>query len=184
MLRHGGQHTQCAYTGTGEGVLRPPSNPRLTAPLPDQHADGGRRPPNPRPTAPLPDQHADGGRRPPNPLTGAPMAERRSVRVHLRVSAAERAAWDAKAAAAGVPLSDLLRKAMARTRTWTAPAADIERERNVQVARIGNNLNQLARWANTHTSAVEAVAVIANLVAFERSLRAVARFGGEDGDAH
>ncbi len=204
MLRHGGQPTQCAYTGTGEGRLRPPSNPRHpaslpeqradgerrppnprpTAPLPEQRADGERRPPNPRPTAPLPEQHADGGRRPPDPLTGAPMAERRSVRVHVRVSAAERAAWDAKAAAAGVPLSDLLRQAMARTRTWTAAAADIERERNVQVARIGNNLNQLARWANTHTSAAEAVTVITNLVAFERSLRAVARLGGDSDDAH
>ena len=36
-----------------------------------------------------------------------------------------------------------------------------------QVARIGNNLNQLARWANTHGAAVEAVSVIANLVSFE-----------------
>ena len=199
-----GQHTHCVHNGTGEGALRPPSNPRPTAPLPEQRADGERRPPNPRPTAPLPEQHADGerrppnprpaapppkqcadaGHRPPNPLTGAPMAERRSVQIHLRVSPADRAAWRAKAAAAGVPLSDLVRRSMARTRTWTAPAADIERERNVQVARIGNNLNQLARWANTHTSAVEAVAVIANLVAFERSLRAVARLGGEDGDAH
>ena len=145
-------------------MLRPPSNPQLTAPLPEQHADGGRRPPN--------------------PLTGAHMAERRSAQIHLRVSPADRAAWRAKAAAAGVPLSTLLRKAMARTRTWTAAAADIERERNVQVARIGNNLNQLARWANTHTSAAEAVTVIANLVAFERSLRAVARLGGDSDDAH
>ncbi len=183
VLRHEGQHTQCLYIGTGEGALRPPSNPRHP-PLREQRTDGERRPPNPRPAAPLTEQCADGGHRPPNPLTGAPLAERRTVQINVRVSAAERAAWDAKAAAAGVPLSTLLRKAMGRTRTWTAPAADIERERNVQVARIGNNLNQLARWANTHTSAVEAVAVIANLVAFERSLHAVARLGGEDGDAH
>ena len=40
------------------------------------------------------------------------------------------------------------------------------------------------RWANTHASAVEAVVVIANLVAFERSLFAVARLDGEGGDAH
>ena len=164
MLRHEGQHTHCVHNGTGEGALRPPSNPR--------------------PTAPLPEQRADRGRRPPDPLTGAPMAERRSVQIHLRVSPADRAAWRAKAAEAGVPLSDLLRQAMARTRTWTAAAADIERQRNVQVARIGNNLNQLARWANTHTSAAEAVTVIANLVAFERSLRAVARLGGSRDDAH
>ena len=73
---------------------------------------------------------------------------------------------------------------MARTRPWTPAATAIERERNRQVARIGNNLNQLARWANTHTSTARSVTVIANLVAFERSLRAVARFGGEGGDAH
>ena len=112
------------------------------------------------------------------------MAERRSVQINVRLSAAELAAWRAKAAAAGVPLSVLLRQAMARTRTWTAADAAIERERNRQVARIGNNLNQLARWANTHKSAARSVTVIANLVAFERSLREVARFRGEGGDAH
>ena len=112
------------------------------------------------------------------------MPERRSGEIHLRVSPAERAAWRAKAAEAGVPLSDLLRQAMARTRTWTAPALAVERERSRQLARIGNNLNQLARWANTRASAVEAVAVIANLVAFERTSLALARLDGEDGDAH
>ena len=112
------------------------------------------------------------------------MADRRTVRVHARVSPAELADWRAKAAAAGVPLSDLLRQAMGRTRTWTAAAADVERERTQQVARIGNNLNQLARWANCHASAVEAVEVIAHLVAFERELRKVARIGGDGGDAH
>ena len=143
-----------------------------------------RPPSNPRHPAPLPEQRADGGRRPPNPLIGARMAERRTVRVHVRVSPAELAAWRAKAATVGVPLSDLLRQAMARTRAWTAPALAIERERTRQVARIGNNLNQLARWANTHASAVEAVTVIARLMSVERSLLALARLDGEDGDAH
>ena len=104
--------------------------------------------------------------------------------VATRVTPAEHAAWQDKAASAGVSPSALLRQAMARTRTWTAPALAIERERTRQLARIGNNLNQLARWANTHTSAVEAVAVIANLVSFERSLLAVARMGGDGGNAH
>ena len=85
------------------------------------------------------------------------MASRCTGQIHLRVSPAEIADWRAKATAAGVPLSGLLWQAMARTRTWTAAAADPERERTRQVARIGNNLNQLARWANRHASAVEAV---------------------------
>ncbi len=112
------------------------------------------------------------------------MADRRTVVVAARVTRAEHAAWKDKAAAAGVSPSALLRLAMARTRTWTAPALAVERERSRQIARIGSNLNQLARWANTHTSAVEAVAVIANLVSFERSLLSLAYLDGEGGDAH
>ena len=112
------------------------------------------------------------------------MRDRRTAVVRARVLPSEHAAWRAKAAAAGVSPSALLRQAMARTRTWTAPAVGVERERNLQVARIGNNLNQIARWANANASAAEAVTVIANLVSFERSLVAVLRSGGEVDDAH
>jgi len=87
-------------------------------------------------------------------------------------------------AAAGVPLSALVREAMARTRTWTAPAAEVERERTKQVARIGNNLNQIARWVNTHKAAIEAVEVIVHLIAVERALRALAPVESPDLDAH
>ena len=110
------------------------------------------------------------------------MADRTAL-VAARVTPAEHAAWRAKAAVAGVSPSALLREAMARTRTWTASAQAVERERTRQIARIGNNLNQLARWANTHGSAVEAVSVIAHLVSFERSLLRVARIGEEADDA-
>ena len=111
------------------------------------------------------------------------MADRRTVEIHARVSPAERATWRAKSAAVGVPLSDLLRQAMARTRTWTAAAAEVERERTQQVARIGNNLNQVAHWANTHASGFEAVEVIVHLVDIARTLAAVARVGGDVDDA-
>ena len=111
------------------------------------------------------------------------MADRRTVRLHARLSPAEHAGWRAKAAAAGAPVSVLLRQAMARTRTWTASAVAVERERTRQVARIGNNLNQVARWVNTHGSAAEAVVVIAHLVTIERALLAVARPGGQAGNA-
>ena len=112
------------------------------------------------------------------------MAERRTGQIHLRVSPAEVAVWRAKAEAAGVPLSDLLRRAMARTRTWTAAAAEVERERTRQVARIGNNLNQIARWANTHAAPIDAVEIIAKLVCISQTLDKLARVGGEADDAH
>ena len=112
------------------------------------------------------------------------MARRRPVIVAVRLTPDESADWRTKAAAAGVPLSALIRRAMAHTRTWTAPAAEIERERNRQVSRIGNNLNQIAKWANTHKGAAEAVGIVARLVAIERALLAVARIDEDGGDAH
>ena len=92
-------------------------------------------------------------RRPSETNSGKYHVERRTVMVAARVTPAEHAAWQDKAAA-GLSPSALLRQAMARTRTWTAPALAIERERSRQIARIGNNLNQLARWANTTESPV------------------------------
>ena len=120
------------------------------------------------------------GIRAPSPVPGAAVADRTAL-VAARVTPAEHAAWRAKAAAAGVSPSALLREAMARTRT--AAARSVESERTRQIARIGNNLNQLARWANPHASTAEAVSVIAHLVSFERSLIRVARIAEEAGDA-
>ncbi len=108
---------------------------------------------------------------------------RRTAVVRARVLPSEHTAWLAKAAAAGVSPSDLLRQAMARTRTWTARAVAVERERSRQVARIGNNLNQIARWANTHAEKADAFEVIAHLVAIEREIVRLAGFRGERPDA-
>ena len=95
------------------------------------------------------------------------MADRRTAVVRARVLPSEHAVGHAKAAAAGVSPSDLLRQAMARTRTRTARAVAVERGPTRQVARIGNKLSQIARSANTHAEAVE---VIAHLVAIERAI--------------
>ena len=110
-------------------------------------------------------------------------SEQRSAVAHARVTPAELERWRAKAAAAGLPLSELLRQAMRRTRAWTAAAAGIERERVRQVARIGSNLNQIARWANTCKDAAEAAEVVAHLAAIEREIAELAR-PREDPDAH
>ena len=48
--------------------------------------------------------------------------------------------------------------------------AELERERTRELARIGSNLNQIARWANTHKENAEVVEVVAHLVAIERAL--------------
>ena len=100
--------------------------------------------------------------------------------VHARVTTAELSEWRAKAAAAGVSLSELLWRAMGRTRTWTAAPAAVERERTRELARIGNNLNQIARWANTYKRGAEAVSVVAHLSAIERALEPLSRVRREE----
>ena len=104
---------------------------------------------------------------------------RRTVMVAARVTPEEHAAWQAKAKAAGVSPSRLLRQSMAQTRTWTTAAAEVERERTRQIARVGNNLNQIARWANTHASPMDAIEMIACLVHIAWTLDKLARVGRE-----
>ena len=113
------------------------------------------------------------------------MPDSRPRKMHLvqaRVSPEEFAAWTAKAAAAGLSSSALLREAMTHTGAWT-PSADgvereqvreVERERTRELARIGSNLNQVAKWANRYQSAADAVEVIVHLAAIERALRVLA----------
>jgi hypothetical protein len=99
--------------------------------------------------------------------------------VQARVSPEDLAAWRSKAAASGVSSSALLRQAMTHTEVWTPTlddaerkrAREVERERTREIARIGNNVNQLAKWANRYQSAADAVEVIVHLAAIERALR-------------
>ena len=102
------------------------------------------------------------------------MSARREVWVKIRASEAERSEWHAKALSVGLSLSDLVRRSIGRMRTWTVAHAELERERTREMARIGANLNQIARWANTHKENAEAVEVIAHLVAIERALGTLA----------
>ncbi|MCY4507326.1 MAG: MobC family plasmid mobilization relaxosome protein [Acidobacteria bacterium] len=113
------------------------------------------------------------------------MPDTRPRKTHLvqaRVSPEEYSAWTAKASAAGVSSSALLREALTHTGVWT-PTADgvereqareVERERTREIARIGNNVNQLAKWANRYQSAADAVEVVVHLAAIERALRGLA----------
>ena len=112
------------------------------------------------------------------------MSAGRAVWVKVRATEAERAEWHANARSAGLTLSDLVRRSIGRVRTWTVAHAEVERGRTRELARLGNNLNQIARWANTHKEAIEAVEVIAHLVAIDRVLSTLDPAESPDADAH
>ena len=93
----------------------------------------------------------------------------RSAWIKLRVTPAEKEAIAAKAAAQGQTVTDFIRQRALDYRLRQTP---LEKERVRQLARIGANLNQLARWANIHKSSAEALDVLTALVSLENAVRA------------
>ena len=94
---------------------------------------------------------------------------------HVKVTPSERAAWKAAAQAEGLTVADLIRKRMGAATEGRAPkrtrAARRADPRLLQAAgRIGSNLNQIARWCNTHCENADAVQVLAALVAIDQAL--------------
>ena len=95
-------------------------------------------------------------------------SEIRSAWLKLRVSPSEKASIVAKADAQGQSVTDFLRQRALDYRLRQTP---LEKERLRHFARMGSNLNQLARWANVHKSRAEALEVILALAVFERELK-------------
>ena len=96
-------------------------------------------------------------------------AEIRSGWIKLRVSPAEKEAIVAKAKSQGQNVTDFLRQ---RALGYRLRQSSLEKERVRQLARIGANLNQLAKWANTYKDRAEALKVLVALASLEREANA------------
>ncbi len=100
----------------------------------------------------------------------------------VRVPSAVAEAWRTAAEQSGLSLADWLRQTVApgavrvtgrpvpRTRPKLTKPIAVDPALIAEVARVGNNLNQLARWANTYKSASDAMQVLIALNAIERQL--------------
>ncbi len=104
------------------------------------------------------------------------MAEKLDAQIKIRLSKQEKMDWQEKAVKAGISLSSLMRQAMSRTQTWTAADRGLISEQTRQISRIGNNLNQIAKWANTYKSTAEAIEVIECLREIEKKLEVISSF--------
>lgn len=93
----------------------------------------------------------------------------RSAWIKRRVTPAEKETITDKAAAQGQTVTDFIRQRALDYRLRQTP---LEKERVQQLARIGANLNQLARWANIHKSRAETLEVLTALVSLEDAVRA------------
>ena len=93
--------------------------------------------------------------------------ERRSEWIKMRVTSDEKKLIESKASAQGQTVTDFLRQRALDYRLRQSP---LEKERIRQLARIGANMNQIARWANTYKKRAEAEEVITRLILLEREL--------------
>jgi len=98
--------------------------------------------------------------------------------IHVKVSEDERQAWQAQAQSEGVTLADLIRSRLATATVGREPRRKRAARRAdpallAALARIGSNLNQIARWANTYKLAASVIPVMTTLVVLERAVRGV-----------
>lgn len=93
------------------------------------------------------------------------------ARLELRLSDDEKLALQAKADSAGVSMAELIKQAIRRVKTFTIEDKNIALAKNRELNRIGNNLNQIARWANTHKSSADTIEILSHLVAIEQEIK-------------
>ncbi|MFW5500056.1 MULTISPECIES: plasmid mobilization protein [unclassified Maridesulfovibrio] len=98
------------------------------------------------------------------------MSTARTKWLNVRVTPDEKNSVVEEAEAKGMTIGDFMRQLLGKRRVRKTRR---EREKLLHLARIGNNINQLARWANTYKSNADSVLIIAELAAIERELKCI-----------
>ena len=109
-----------------------------------------------------------------------PRKVQRTKPIAVRLTDEEKLDWDLKAHAAGLSISELVRQAMNRVRISHVGDRAIQIERTRQIAKIGNNLNQIARWVNRYKTTADTVEVVTHLIAIEQALMALNSTKGDE----
>ncbi|SDL53947.1 mobilisation protein (MobC) [Maridesulfovibrio ferrireducens] len=98
------------------------------------------------------------------------MSTARTKWINLRVTPEEKKIITSEAETKGMSTCDFVRHKLGKQRVRKTKR---EREKLLHVARIGNNLNQLARWANTYKSNADSILILAELSAVEKELKCI-----------
>lgn len=105
---------------------------------------------------------------PPNQARNAamkprPKREKKTHEMCFLVSFDEKLTIEAKSSSLGMNCSEFIRYSVRQVRVTTPHDRNVEKERSRQIAKIGNNLNQIAKWVNSFRSAADAVMVCSEL---------------------
>ncbi len=91
--------------------------------------------------------------------------------IKIRVTESELADFRARAGEAGMTVSDLVRYRLAGYRIRQTGA---DKDRIRHLSRIGSNVNQLARWANSRKAAAPALEVVLWLSRLTKGVQRIA----------
>jgi len=95
---------------------------------------------------------------------------KRDVFLKVRCTLDEKMEWQHIARGYDQSLSDLMREAMNRVRPYSPKNKKLIQERTRELAKIGNNINQLARFANQHKKNAEAIQILEALMLLQKSI--------------
>ena len=107
------------------------------------------------------------------PHPGTAKVSRASPKFGVRMPPETRALLNRKAKAAGLSESALIRALIEDAPIVSAAEQTARQQTNAQLARIGNNLNQLARHANSWRGNADAACLAAEVAAIRAELRTI-----------
>jgi len=96
--------------------------------------------------------------------------QKKSRHVTVRFTESEYSTLAEKAEAADTTVSKLIRESVIRIRPWTPENQKVEKEKIFQLAKIGNNLNQVARAVNAQGVVNYEIEILERLSAIENEI--------------
>lgn len=96
---------------------------------------------------------------------------KKTRRVEVRFSEKEYDELSVIADKGDTTVSDVVRLSATRVKTITLGAKRAQQERVREIAKIGNNINQIARWVNTHKSNADTINVLTHLREIDKSIK-------------
>lgn len=97
------------------------------------------------------------------------------AKLQIRIDDGVKEQWLLKAKEQGTTLTELIVTAVGGTKFSRRKRINVDPALIRELAKLGNNLNQIARWANRYKADANALAVIAELINIDREIARITR---------
>lgn len=97
------------------------------------------------------------------------------AKIQIRIDDCTKAKWLLKAKEQGTTLTELIVTAVDGTKISRRKRINADPALIRELARLGNNLNQIAKWANHYKAGANALAIIAELINIDREIAGITR---------